>query len=93
MAGFSRTGKIFSMLHNGASGPEHGLPGRISAGFSRESIKIGPPAGLRPAGGPILGFLELRLGSKRNYSDTGTSRPAPPHHNLDKMMLSVGPGV
>ena len=44
----------YFMLRNAASEPEIGLPGRISAGFHLESIKIGPPAGLRLAGGPIL---------------------------------------
>ena len=45
------------------------LPGRKSsfrAGFrpdsSRESIDIGPPAGFRPAGGPIFGLSRLESG-------------------------------
>ncbi len=39
------------MLRNSASGPEIGLPdfGQTATG----NTEIGPPAGLRPAGGPI----------------------------------------
>jgi hypothetical protein len=42
------------MLRNSASGPEIGLPGRISAGFY--SGKHQSPGGRRPAGGLILMF-------------------------------------
>ncbi len=38
------------MLRNSASGPEIGLPGRISADSNWENLKIGPPAGRRPEG-------------------------------------------
>ncbi len=41
------------MLRNNASGPELCFPGQILAGLIRESTEISPPAGLRPAGGPI----------------------------------------
>ncbi len=48
------------------------VPPRRKSGFragfrpdsSRESFKVGPPAGLRPAGGPILRFSILE--SNRN---------------------------
>ncbi len=55
------------------------LPGRKSgfrAGFrpdyNRENLKIGSPAGLRPAGGPILGFsqLESRFQARKHYCVT-----------------------
>ena len=56
------------------------LPGRKSgfrAGFrpdsSRESIKIGPPGGLRPAGGTILRLS--RLESSRNPARKPDFRP------------------
>ncbi len=38
------------MLRNSASGPEIGLPGRISGGCCRENLKIVPPAFGQPEG-------------------------------------------
>ncbi len=37
----------YPMLRNNVSGPEIGLPGRISADSTQESLKIVPPAGLK----------------------------------------------
>ncbi len=42
-------------------GRKSALPSRISAGFYREPIKIGPPA-LRPARRPILRLSRLESG-------------------------------
>ncbi len=56
------------MLRNSACGPEIGFPGRklgFRAGFrpdsNREDIRIGPPAGRRLAGGPILRLSRLEF--------------------------------
>ncbi len=54
-------------LRNSASGPEIGFPGPDS---SRGGLEIGPPAGLRPAGGPIL--RRSRLESDRNLAPKPT---------------------
>ncbi len=51
-----------AMLCNSASGPENDLPSRISSVIYRESIKFGPPAGLRPVGWPILKLYGLESG-------------------------------
>ncbi len=50
----------YSMLRNNASGSEIGLPGRMSAGFSRESFKIPLPTG-RPKAGQRADFETSRL--------------------------------
>ncbi len=57
------------------------LPGRKSnfrAGFrpdsKRESVKIGPPGGLRPGGGQILMFSRLESGRKKRRKSHDKSR-------------------
>ncbi len=53
----------YLMLCNTASSPEIGFPERISAGFYNwESFKIGPPAGQKPAGVPILRLPRAQSG-------------------------------
>ena len=66
---FADTGKAMKNIKTHTLGYAIVLPGRKSgfrAGFrldsNRENIKIGPPAGLRPAEGPILMFSRLESG-------------------------------
>jgi hypothetical protein len=58
-----------------ASGQETGLPERILAGLLpgyRESTDIGPPDGLRPAGGPIRCFPGSSLARKADLRPGST---------------------
>jgi hypothetical protein len=62
------------MVRDSASEPELGLPGQIfGQDFSRERLKIGPPAGCRPAGGPTFRFSNVESGRHPDRkSDSGT---------------------
>ncbi len=61
-AGSRRNYVMHLALCNAASGPEIWFPGQISAGFDQESLKIGPPAGKRPAEEMILMLSRLECG-------------------------------
>jgi hypothetical protein len=58
---------------NWTSGPEIGLPAAFRPDSSGDSFTMGPPAGFRPAGGPILRFY--RLDSGRNLARKPDFRP------------------
>ncbi len=77
-------------LCNSASGSEIGLPGRFRSDSDRECIKIGPPAGLRPAGVPIL--MAPRLESGRNPTRSTASGPEALLRNIGYMDTSGVPG-
>ncbi len=61
------------MLRKCASGPEIGLPARISSAFCWGRPDLGPAAGPRPAGGPLL-KLSLK-DSDRNLARQPDVRP------------------
>ncbi len=54
--------QLYSTLRNNAFGPKSGFRTGFRPDSNRESFKIGPPAGLRPAGGPILRFSRQESG-------------------------------
>ncbi len=62
----------YPVLLNNVSGPEIGRSGfRLDS--DRENLKIGPPACLRPAGGPILRLPWVESG--RNPARKNDFRP------------------
>ncbi len=68
------------MLRNNASEPEIGLPGRISAGLQSEKHHNRPPAGRRPAGGPISRLFRLVRPSKHVSATACYVRQSPDAH-------------
>ena len=56
-----RMGLRLLLLHNSASGPELGF-WSVWPGCCRDCTEMGPPAGRRPAGGPILLFSIFKSG-------------------------------
>ncbi len=74
--------KPFLMLRNSASGLEIGLRTGFWPDSSRGNIRIGPPAVLRPAGGPILRLSRLESGRTESRSGSPISGPEALLHNI-----------
>ncbi len=69
------------MLRNNASGPEIGLPGRISAGFNRGSLLFGTPAGAGPAG-KFIGLGAIDVTKPYKFTSFGAMEVTKPYHVL-----------
>ncbi len=82
----------YLMFRNSASGPEIGLPAPFQPDSNRESLNIGPPASLRPVGGPILKVSRPESG--RNPARKPDFRPhrvsSPKHTASDSIQQTEG---
>ncbi len=82
------------MLRNSVPGRKSACRAAFRPDSNRESIKIGPPVGRRPARGPSLRFSRLESAetkTKSSFSNLATmwGHPPPPPYAREKVKIRL----